>query len=232
MSAAILVVEDDSDTLELVALGLEDAGYRALRAASAEDAEVALEAELPEAVVLDLVLPGQSGLALLRRLRFEERTQHVPVLLLTGLGLEEDRVIGLEAGADDYIVKPFSARELAARVRAVLRRRREVGHSPEAIEIGGVQADPLTQRASAGGRPLDLPRTQFRLLYFLMAHPGRLYSRSQLREQVWDEVALEERSVDVHITRLRRALAVSGHDRLIETVRGSGYRFRLEGSGA
>ena len=227
MGAAILVVEDDPNTLELVALGLEDAGFRALRAANAEEAEAALAAELPDGVVLDLVLPGQSGLALLRRLRFEERTQNLPVLLLTGHALEEDRVLGLEAGADDYITKPFSARELAARVGAVLRRRREGARSPELVEIGGVQADPLTQRASAGGRALDLPRTQFRLLYFLMTHPGRLYTRRQLRELVWaDDVTLEERSVDVHITRLRKALAVSGNDHLIETVRGSGYRLR------
>ena len=227
MGAAILVVEDDPNTLELVALGLEDAGYRTLRAGSAEEAEAALSAELPDGVVLDLVLPGQSGLALLRRMRFEERTQHVPVLLLTAHALEQDRVLGLEAGADDYIVKPFSARELAARVGAVLRRRRNRGLSPEMIEIEGVQADPLTQRASVGGQPLDLPRAQFRLLYFLMRHPGRLYTRSQLRELVWaEDASLEERSVDVHITRLRKALAPSGHEHLIETVRGSGYRFR------
>jgi len=227
MSAAILVVEDDPSTLELVALGLEDAGYRALRAASAEEAETRLAAELPDGVVLDLILPGQSGLAFLRRIRFEERTQNVPVLLLTGHALEEDRVLGLEAGADDYIVKPFSARELTARVGAVLRRRRGAGRSPELVEIDGVQADPLTQRASAGGQPLDLPRAQFRLLHFLMTHPGRLYSRSQLRELVWaDEMPLEERSVDVHITRLRKALSASGHQHLIETVRGSGYRLR------
>ena len=227
MGAAILVVEDDPETLELVALGLEDAGYRALRAASAEEAEAALAGELPEGVVLDLVLPGQSGLALLRRMRFEERTQDVPVLLLTAHAFEQDRVLGLEAGADDYIVKPFSARELAARIGAVLRRRRSFGRSPELVEIGDVQADPLTQRASAGGQPLDLPRTQFRLLYFLMTHPGRLYSRGQLRELVWaDEVSLEERSIDVHVTRLRKALAASGNEQLIETVRGSGYRLR------
>ncbi|MEA3192225.1 MAG: two-component system, OmpR family, phosphate regulon response regulator PhoB [Betaproteobacteria bacterium] len=227
MGAAILVVEDDPNTLELVALGLEDAGYRALRAASAEEAEASIAAELPDGVVLDLVLPGQSGLALLRRMRFEQRTQHLPVLVLTGHALEEDRVLGLEAGADDYIVKPFSARELAARVGAVLRRRRQRGRSHETVEIGGVQADPLTQRASVDGQRLELPRTQFRLLYFLMTHPGRLYSRSQLRELVWaDEVSLEERSVDVHITRLRKALAASGNERMIETVRGSGYRLR------
>lgn len=227
MSAAILVVEDDPSTLELVALGLEDAGYRALRAASAEEAETSIAAQLPDGVVLDLILPGQSGLAFLRRIRFEQRTQNVPVLVLTGRILEEDRVLGLEAGADDYIVKPFSPRELAARVGAVLRRRRGRGGSPELVEITGVQADPLTQRASAGGQPLDLPRTQFRLLYFLMTHPNRLYSRRQLRELVWpDDVTLEERSVDVHVTRLRKALAPSGNDQLIETVRGAGYRLR------
>ena len=227
MSAAILVVEDDASTLELVALGLEDAGYRALRAGSAEQAEALLAHELPDGVVLDLVLPGQSGLALLRRMRFEERTENVPVLLLTAHAMEQDRVLGLEAGADDYIVKPFSARELAARVGAVLRRRRGRARSPELVAIGELQADPLTQRASAGGRPLQLPRAQFRLLYFLMTHPGRLYSRRQLRELVWpDDATLEERSVDVHITRLRKALAPSGHGDLIETVRGSGYRMR------
>jgi two-component system, OmpR family, phosphate regulon response regulator PhoB len=227
MGAAILVVEDDPATLELVAHGLQDAGYRALCAASAEEAEVALAAELPDGVVLDLVLPGQSGLALLRRMRFEERTQNVPVLLHTAHALEQDRVLGLEAGADDYITKPFSSRELAARIGAVLRRRRGLGRSPELVEIGNVQADPLTQRASAAGQALDLPRTQFRLLYFLMTHPGRLYSRGQLRELVWaDEVSLEERSIDVHVTRLRKALAASGNEHLIETVRGAGYRLR------
>src|SRR5678815_3795917 len=156
MGAAILVVEDDASTRELVALGLEDAGYRALRAASAEQAEAKLAGELPDGVVLDLVLPGQSGLAFLRRMRFEERTQHLPVLLLTGHALEQDRVLGLEAGADDYIVKPFSARELAARVGAVLRRRRSRGGSPELVAVGSVQADPLTQRASAGGQRIGL----------------------------------------------------------------------------
>ena len=227
MGAAILVVEDDASTLELVALGLEDAGYRALRAASAEQAEALLARELPDGVILDLVLPGQSGLALLRRMRFEERTEHVPVLVLTAHAQEADRVLGLEAGADDYMEKPFSTRELAARVGAVLRRRHGRARSPEMVAIGDLQADPLTQRASAGGRPLHLPRAQFRLLYFLMRHPGRLYTRSQLRELVWaEDASLEERSVDVHITRLRKALAPSGHGDLIETVRGSGYRLR------
>lgn len=227
MGAAILVVEDDASTLELVALGLEDAGYRALRAASAEQAEALLARELPDGVVLDLVLPGQSGLSLLRRMRFEERTEHVPVLVLTAHAQEVDRVLGLEAGADDYIEKPFSARELAARVGAVLRRRRGQASSPGLVSIGDLQADALTQRASVAGRPLHLPRAQFRLLYFLMTHPGRLYSRRQLREMVWPgDASLEERSVDVHVTRLRKALAPSGHGDLIETVRGSGYRLR------
>ena len=231
MSARILVVEDDPPTLEVVALALEDAGYDVTRAASAGQAAAALEHALPDLVVLDLVLPGQSGLALLRQLRFEERTRSLPVLVLSGRALEAERVLGLEAGADDYLAKPFSTEELAARIGAVLRRRRSRQPSREAIEIAGVRIDPAAHAASAGGQALALPRVEFRLLHFLMAHPDRLHSRAQLRELVWaGEASFEERSVDVHITRLRKALAPSGHAHLIETVRGSGYRLRAPSS--
>ena len=199
-------------------------------ASSAEEALESLALALPDAMILDLVLPGQSGLTLLRRLRFEERTRSLPVLVLTSRGLEDERVLGLEAGADDYMVKPFSPKELAARIGAVLRRRRARERSPEAVEVAGLRVDPLTYTASADGQRLELARVEFRLLHFLMTHPGRLYSRAQLRQQVWPaEPSFEERSVDVHITRLRKALAASGHGQLIETVRGSGYRLRAPG---
>ncbi|MCX7961310.1 MAG: phosphate regulon transcriptional regulator PhoB [Burkholderiales bacterium] len=228
MSATVLIVEDEPAIQELVAVNLEHAGFRTRRAASAEEALRLLAHSLPDVVLLDWMLPGQSGLALARRLRAEARTRDLPILFLTARADEPDRIAGLEAGADDYVVKPFSGRELVARIRSVLRRRKP-HQGTEPVEIAGLRLDPAAHRVTGHGQPLALGPTEFRLLRFLMTHPNRVYSRKQLLDEVWgDHVFIEERTVDVHIRRLRQALAPSGHDALIETVRGSGYVLRPE----
>ncbi len=226
MSATILVVEDEPQVQELVAVNLEHAGHRVLRAASAEEAENAIRAELPDVLILDWMLPGESGVALTRRLREDERTRDLPILILTARAMEQDKVSGLEAGADDYLTKPFSPRELAARIKAVLRRRAPQ-LADDAVEIAGLRLDPARRRVTAHGRGVELAPTEFRLLHFLMTHPERIYTRTQMLDHVWgDHVFIEERTVDVHIRRLRKALEPSGHDRLVDTVRGSGYGLR------
>jgi len=226
MSATVLVVEDEPQIQELVAVNLEHVGHRVLRAGSAEEAERAIRDELPDVVVLDWMLPGESGLAFARRLRADERTRELPILMLTARAMEQDKLSGLEAGADDYLTKPFSPKELAARIKAVLRRRAPQ-HAGDQVEVNGLRLDPAARLVTAGERRLELSPVEFRLLNFLMTHPGRVYSRSQLLDQVWgDHVYIEERTVDVHIRRLRKALEPSGHDRLIDTVRGTGYALR------
>ena len=222
----VLVVEDEPAILELIAVNLEHAGYGVLRAMNAEEAARALAEVLPDVVLLDWMLPGQSGHAFAKRLRADARTKDLPIIFITARADEADKVAGLEAGADDYITKPFSPRELVARIRAVLRRRApELGDA--AVEIAGLRLDPGAHRVSGNGRVLSLGPTEFRLLHFLMTHPDRVYSRSRLLDEVWgDHVFLEERTVDVHIRRLRQALAPSGHSGLVETVRGSGYALR------
>jgi len=197
-----------------------------LRAASAEEAENAIREELPDVLILDWMLPGESGVTLTRRLRAEERTRELPILMLTARAMEQDKVSGLDAGADDYLTKPFSPKELAARIKAVLRRRAPQ-LADDVVEIGGLRLDPAARRVSAGGAVVELAPTEFRLLHFLMTHPERIYTRAQVLDHVWgDHVFIEERTVDVHIRRLRKALEPTGHDRLIDTVRGSGYGLR------
>jgi two-component system phosphate regulon response regulator PhoB len=228
MSAMVLVVEDEPQIQELVAVNLEHHGHRVVRAASAEEAEAAMRAELPDVLVLDWMLPGESGLAFARRLRGDARTRDLPILMLTARAMEADKLSGLEAGADDFITKPFSPKELAARIKAVLRRRAPQ-LSGDAVEVQGLRLDPATRRVSAGRQQLALSPAEFRLLHFLMTHPGRIYTRAQLLDQVWgDHVFIEERTVDVHIRRLRKALQPSGHERLIDTVRGAGYGLRAD----
>lgn len=226
MVPTILVVEDEPAIQELVAVNLKHAGFLVARAGSAEEAESAIRAALPDLVILDWMLPGQSGVTLAKRLRAAERTREMPIIMLTARVHEEDKVQGLEVGADDYVTKPFSPKELVARVRAVLRRR--APHlAGDAVEIGGLKVNPSTHRVTAGDSPVDLGPTEFRLLFFLITHPERVYSRSQLLDEVWgDHVFIEERTVDVHIRRLRAALEPTGQDARIETVRGAGYRFR------
>jgi two-component system phosphate regulon response regulator PhoB len=224
MSATVLLVEDERGIQELVKLNLNLAGHRVLVAASAEQAMPMLRNSQPDLVLLDWMLPGMNGMDFARKLREDSDYKHLPIIMLTARGEERDRVAGLETGADDYIVKPFSPRELAARIRAVLRRRAP-RLAEDAVEVDGLRLDPVSHRVSGNGEPLELGPTEFRLLHFFMTHPERVYSRSQLLDHVWgDHVFVEERTVDVHIRRLRLALAPSGHDGLIETVRGSGYR--------
>jgi two-component system phosphate regulon response regulator PhoB len=226
MPATVLIVEDEPAILELVAVNIEHAGFKTLRAASAEEASLLLAEILPDLVLIDWMLPGQSGVALARRLRGDARTRELPIILLTARAEEPDKIAGLEAGADDYITKPFSTKELVARIRAVLRRRKPQ-HGESLVEIDGLQLDPLAHRVTGNGAPLSFGPTEFRLLHYLMTHPNRVYSRTQLLDEVWgDHVFIEERTVDVHVRRLRQALAPSGHDKLIETVRGSGYALR------
>jgi two-component system, OmpR family, phosphate regulon response regulator PhoB len=228
MAANILVVEDEPAIQELIAANLVRAGHRVLRAGDAEAAQRLVREALPDLILLDWMLPAMSGLELARRLRADERTRDVPLIMLTARGQEQDKVQGLEAGADDYITKPFSPRELVARIKAVLRRRTPQA-TEDAVAIAGLQLDPATHRVSAGGHAVSLGPTEFRLLHFFMTHPERVHTRAQLLDQVWgDHVFVEERTVDVHIRRLRSALEESGHDGLIQTVRGSGYRLSVE----
>jgi two-component system phosphate regulon response regulator PhoB len=220
----ILVVEDEPAIRELLKVNLVDAGYDVAEAQDAEEAQRSLQRELPDLLLLDWMLPGQSGLALARRLRADARTRELPIIMVTARTDEADKVAGLEAWVDDYVTKPFSPRELKARIKAVLRRRApEAGQ--ETYEVGPLRLDPALHRVTVAGREVALGPTEFRLLRFLMARPDRVHSRAQLLDMVWgDHVYIEERTVDVHIRRLRVALEPSGAAPLIETVRGSGYR--------
>ncbi len=225
MSSTVLVVEDEPAIQELIAVNLGLAGHRVLRADDAEQAQGVIRSELPDLILLDWMLPGASGISLARKLRSEARTRDVPLIMLTAKSGEQDKVDGLEVGADDYITKPFSPRELMARIKAVLRRRAPQ-LTDDLIEVAGLRLDPATHRVAGNDHPLTVGPTEFRLLHFFMTHPERVFSRTQLLDQVWgDHVFVEERTVDVHIRRLRKALHASGHDLHVETVRGSGYRF-------
>jgi two-component system, OmpR family, phosphate regulon response regulator PhoB len=228
MNPTILVVEDEPAIQDLIQTNLEMGGYRVLTEESAEGALRQVQLELPDVALLDWMLPGMSGVDLAKRLRADSRTKTLPIIMLTAKGEEEDKLKGLESGADDYMTKPFSVRELEARIKAVLRRR-----APEltqdVIEYHGLKLDPTAHKVSGNGITLQMGPTEFRLLHFFMTHIERVYSRTQLLDFVWgDHIFIEERTVDVHIRRLRAALAPSQHDRLVHTVRGSGYRFAHE----
>ena len=228
MPANILLVEDEPGIQELLKLNLGQAGHKVTAADDAEGALQYLKTTLPDVILLDWMLPGMSGIDLCRRLRADKRYQPVPIIMLTARGEEQDRVAGLDTGADDYITKPFSPRELVSRIRAVLRRRAPQ-MTEEPVEAIGLRLDPTSHRVTGNGKALDLGPTEFRLLHFFMTHPERVYTRSQLLDQVWgDDVFVEERTVDVHIRRLRLSLEVSGHDGLVQTVRGAGYRFSVQ----
>ena len=226
MSAQILIVEDEPAIRELIAVNLRHAGHVPLQAADVASARAQIDAALPDLVLLDWMLPDMSGIDLARQLRADARTRELPIIMLTARAEETDKLQGFDAGADDYLTKPFSPRELLARVRALLRR-----SSPEStddpVEIAGLRLEPDTFRVTAQGAPVDLSPTEFRLLHYLMKHPDRVLSRAKLLDSVWgDHVFIEERTVDVHIRRLRSALEATGHHERIETVRGTGYRFR------
>jgi two-component system, OmpR family, phosphate regulon response regulator PhoB len=226
----VLVVEDEAAIAELISLNLRHAGFEVTIAGSADQAQLEVDRVLPDLVVLDWMLPGASGLTLAKRWRGESRTRELPIIMLTARAEEGDKVHGLDAGADDYLTKPFSTQELMARIRAVLRRR-----APEAldgaVELGPLKIDPGTRRVSRGEQEIKVGPTEFRLLHFFMTHPERVHSRAQLLDRVWgDHVFIEERTVDVHVKRLREALAPSGCSTMIETVRGAGYRLTQQAS--
>lgn len=225
MAATILVVEDEPAIQELIAYNLKQAGHQPLRADNAEQAMNLVQNALPDLVLLDWMLPGQSGIDFARRLRSDKRTRTVPIIMLTARSDEQEKLTGLDSGADDYITKPFSPRELNARIKAVLRRRAPQ-MTDDTVQLGGLKLDPASHRISGHGEPVIVGPTEFRLLHFLMTHPERVHSRTQLLDQVWgDHVFVEERTVDVHIRRLRKALEPTKLDRLVQTVRGTGYRF-------
>ncbi|MFO7592694.1 MAG: phosphate regulon transcriptional regulator PhoB [Pseudomonadota bacterium] len=221
----ILLVEDEAAIREMTAMALKRAGFEVEEAEDALQAERIVSDNLPDMILLDWMLPGSSGVDLARRFRRDDYTREVPIIMLTARSEEDDRIRGLESGADDYVIKPFSPRELIARIKAVLRRA-----GPEldegVIEVDGLRLDTHSHRITIEGKGLDMGPTEFRLLQFFMSHPERVYSRSQLLDMVWSRGSfVEERTVDVHIRRLRKALADEGYDRYIQTVRGAGYRF-------
>jgi two-component system phosphate regulon response regulator PhoB len=225
----ILIVDDEPAIRDLVAFALRKDDYEPVQAADGRQAQEAIAERVPDLILLDWMLPGSSGLELARRWRREALTREIPIIMLTARGEENDRVGGLEAGVDDYVVKPFSARELLARIRAVLRRSRE-DDADGSVRIGPLRIDGAAHRvfAEAGGeeQPLSLGPTEYRLLHFFMTHAERVYTRAQLLDHVWGgSVYVEERTVDVHIRRLRKALEPSGVDGMVQTVRGAGYRF-------
>ena len=227
MAATILVVEDEPAIQELISYGLRKAGHETFCAGDAEQAMKIVNDVLPDLVLLDWMLPGMSGIEFAKMLRQVPRTKNIPIIMLTARTEEIDKISGLEVGADDYITKPFSPRELVARIKAVLRRR-----SPEAaddiVEISGLRLDPVTHRVTVSDHEVILGPTEFKLLYFLMTHSERVHSRSQLLDGVWgDHVFVEDRTVDVHIRRLRKILEPVGKDGLVQTVRGSGYRLSV-----
>ncbi|MCK0714902.1 MULTISPECIES: phosphate regulon transcriptional regulator PhoB [Chromohalobacter] len=220
----VLIVDDEASIREMIAVALEMADYRVLEADNAQTAHAMVVDDQPDLVLLDWMMPGTSGIELARRLKRDTATAELPIILLTAKSEEDNKIQGLEAGADDYITKPFSPRELVARLKAVLRRATPTGVE-DTVEIDGLRLDPVSHRVSANGEALDVGPTEYRLLQFFMTHQERAYTRSQLLDQVWGgNVYVEERTVDVHIRRLRRALG-DDHQHLIQTVRGTGYRF-------
>lgn len=224
----ILVVEDEQPIRDLIAFGLRRAGCDVALAEHSQAALASIGDRRPDIVLVDWMLPDMSGLELIRVLRRDANTRDIPVVMLTARGEEADKVAGLESGADDYVTKPFSARELVARIQAVLRRSAPVGES-ERLDVEGLSLDQAGHRVTAGDKAVALGPTEYRLLAFLMTHPDRVYSRSQLLDRVWGgNVYVEERTVDVHIRRLRKSLEPSGYDRFVQTVRGAGYRFSAQ----
>jgi len=224
MAGSILVVEDEPAIQELVSFACSNGGYRVRRADSVRTAQEAIRAQLPDLLILDWMLPDRPGIELLRELRGDERTRGLPIILLTAKGAESDKVAGLDAGADDYVVKPFSPRELVSRVRAVFRRRAPQ-HSGESLSYGMLTIDPARHEVLVEGKPVKMGLAEFKLLRYLVGHPERVFSRGQLLDSVWgDHVFIEERTVDVHVLRLRKALAAAGAQGMVQTVRGLGYR--------
>lgn len=228
----ILIVDDEASIRDMLSLALEAAGFNVLQAENAQLGHAAIIDHQPDLVLLDWMMPGTTGLELLRRLKRDELTAQIPIIMLTAKAEEDHKIAGLDAGADDYIPKPFSPRELVSRVNAVLRRiDRDALKEP--ISIGDLVFDPLSHRVSIAGETINLAPTEYRLLQFFLTHQERVYSRGQLLDYVWGgNVYLDERTVDVHIRRLRKAISVAGHENYVQTVRGAGYRFSAQVSNA
>lgn len=225
----VLVVEDDEGIRRMIVFNLERAGFNVVEAGDCHEARIAVADQLPDLVLLDWMLPDQSGPEFARSLRRDELTREIPVIMLTARSLEDDKIRGFESGIDDYITKPFASRELIARINAVIRRASPAGRDDE-VEADGLVLNVASHRVLANGEPVDLGPTEFRMLKFFMTHQDRVYSRAQLLDHVWGGgVYVEERTVDVHILRLRKALGKHGFERLIQTVRGAGYRFSVTG---
>ena len=225
MPAHILVVDSDAAVQQLIRLNLTRAGHAVESSADAESALLVLDDCLPDLLLVEWDLPGQSGVSLIRRIRAQPRTRDLPIIMVSARNGEHDKIMALESGADDYITKPFGPREMIARVHALLRRRAP-SCAADTVQMAGLRLDPGTHRVTAGSQQVALGRVEFRLLNFLMHHPERVHSRAQLLDQVWgSHVFLDERTVDAHVGRLRSALQATGHQEHIETVRGSGYRF-------
>ncbi|WP_409422721.1 phosphate regulon transcriptional regulator PhoB [Pseudaeromonas sp. ZJS20] len=225
MSKKVLIVEDEAPIREMLCFVLEQKGFEPMEAEDYQQGLAALKEPFPDLILLDWMLPGGSGIQFIKQLKLDEVTRQIPVVMLTARGEEEDKVRGLDAGADDYITKPFSPKELTARLKAVIRRAVPTS-TEEIIEVQGLKLDPVSHRVTANEQVLEMGPTEFRLLHFFMTHPERVYSREQLLNNVWGtNVYVEDRTVDVHIRRLRKAVSDFGHDALIQTVRGTGYRF-------
>ena len=227
MARRILVVEDEAPIREMVCFVLEQNGYQPIEADDYDAAIARLVEPFPDLVLLDWMIPGGSGIQVIKHMKRDSQVREIPVMMLTARGEEEDRVKGLETGADDYLTKPFSPKELVARVKAILRRISPMV-ADDLIAMNGLTLDPASHRVTSNENPLEMGPTEFKLLHFFMTHPERVYSREQLLNYVWGEnVYVEDRTVDVHIRRLRKALEADGHDKMIQTVRGTGYRFSV-----
>ncbi|MEQ4922711.1 phosphate regulon transcriptional regulator PhoB [Proteus hauseri] len=225
MARRILVVEDETAIREMICFVLEQNGFQPIEAEDYDSALSFLIDPYPDLVLLDWMIPGGSGLQVIKQMKRESNTRDIPIIMLTAKGEEEDKVKGLETGADDYVIKPFSPKELVARVKAILRRLSPMS-AEDLIEFNGLNLDPVSHRVTSQDKPIDMGPTEFKLLHFFMTHPERVYSREQLLNYVWGtNVYVEDRTVDVHIRRLRKAIEQDGHDRMIQTVRGTGYRF-------
>ncbi|WP_057830686.1 phosphate regulon transcriptional regulator PhoB [Colwellia sp. TT2012] len=225
MSRNILVVEDETPIREMICFVLDQNGFNAIEACDIEQALAKIQEPYPDLILLDWMLPGGTGVSLAKKLKQNEYTRNIPVIMLTARSDEDDKVKGFEAGVDDYVTKPFSPKELIARIKAVIRRVSPTSLEEE-VDFHGLKLDPVSHRVAINGRSLDLGPTEFRLLHFFMTHTERVYSREQLLDNVWGtNVYVEDRTVDVHIRRLRKAISGEGHDDFVQTVRGAGYRF-------
>ncbi|WNC67558.1 phosphate regulon transcriptional regulator PhoB [Thalassotalea nanhaiensis] len=225
MSRQILVVEDEAPIREMITFVLEQNGFNAIEAADYEQAKALLVDPLPDLVLLDWMLPGGSGLKIAREIKQQDYTKKIPIIMLTARSDEDDKVKGFEVGVDDYVTKPFSPKELIARIKAVIRRVAPTSLE-ETIEFKGLTLDPVSHRVKIDGNPIELGPTEFKMLHFFMTHPERVYSREQLLDNVWGtNVYVEDRTVDVHIRRLRKSITGQGHEEFVQTVRGAGYRF-------